>query len=312
MRKLPLFVPGVAVLVGALCLTCCAVLSAQDKPSSVPAAARTLPVYADNSDGLEKFVKDILRAEKEGKAESYNALVSSLAQPVPEAWYDDTFGQHADAMFHEYQLGRPRIEAELHAFFLKMVQEKATYVTASKHQATCDDNAGELIYPVLALRQEQVPLYELRFHKGKEFYRLWALAYVDGAFRFAGNLNPPESFPPTPAKRPNVDKNAPNAPEETEKRIPMGGNVVAAQILYRVQPEYPEIARLEHLQGTVKLHALIARDGSIQNLRVITGYCSLAEAAMRAVRQWRYRPTLLGGQPVEVDTTIDVIYTLKR
>jgi len=88
--------------------------------------------------------------------------------------------------------------------------------------------------------------------------------------------------------------------------------VVAAKIIRRVQPEYPDAARREHLQGTVKLHAVIAKDGTIRMLRVLTGYCSLAEAAMKAVRQWRYSPTLLEGNPVEVDTTIEVIFQMRN
>ena len=90
----------------------------------------------------------------------------------------------------------------------------------------------------------------------------------------------------------------------------MGGNVIAAKLVRKVQPEYPEIARRERLQGTVRLHAIIAKDGTIRLLRVQTGYCSLGQAAMKAVRQWRYTPTMFQGKPVEVDTTIDVIFSL--
>jgi protein TonB len=86
----------------------------------------------------------------------------------------------------------------------------------------------------------------------------------------------------------------------------------AARLIHRVQPEYPVVARRESLQGTVKLHALIAIDGTVQKLYVVKGYCSLAQAALDAVHQWKYQPTLLGGQPVEVDTEIDVIYELRR
>ncbi len=92
----------------------------------------------------------------------------------------------------------------------------------------------------------------------------------------------------------------------------MTGVITAAKIAHRVQPEYPEIARKEHLSATVKLHAILAKDGTIRQLRVVTGYCSLAEAATKAVRQWRYSPTLLNGEPVEVDTHIDVIFSLNR
>ena len=62
----------------------------------------------------------------------------------------------------------------------------------------------------------------------------------------------------------------------------------------------------------MKLHAIIAKDGTIQNLEVIAGHPLLVQAALDAVRQWRYQPTLLNGEPVEVDTTIDVIFSLNQ
>jgi periplasmic protein TonB len=64
------------------------------------------------------------------------------------------------------------------------------------------------------------------------------------------------------------------------------------------------------MQGTVHLHAVIGKDGRVKDIRVIDGDFDLAQAAVRAVRQWRYAPTLLNGQPVEVDTTISVVFSL--
>jgi protein TonB len=79
-----------------------------------------------------------------------------------------------------------------------------------------------------------------------------------------------------------------------------------AQLLYRVEPVYPRPAVLMGLQGEVKLHALIARDGTIQSLSARSGHPLLAQAAMDAVRQWRYRPYVLNGETVEVETFITV------
>ncbi|MBZ5539076.1 MAG: energy transducer TonB [Acidobacteriia bacterium] len=289
------------LLLGVLLAASCVELRAQAAAASAPAATAALPSYPDNAGGLEKLVKDIFRAAKDGDAAQYGALVSSLAQPVPEEWYRETFGEDGGPMFQEYQQGRLRLEGDLSGMFRKMGEKKATSVVARKHEASCDDDAGELIYPVMVMRQKAVPLYELRFFKGERFYRMWAIVYVEGGFRFAGNLHPPESFSDTRKKV---------SSETEEKRIRMGGNATAAKILQRIQPLYPEKARRERLQGTVKLFAIIGKDGSIHMLRVATGYCSLAQEAMRAVRQWRYSPTLLEGQPVEVETTIDVIFSL--
>ncbi len=79
-----------------------------------------------------------------------------------------------------------------------------------------------------------------------------------------------------------------------------------AQLVRKVEPVYPRIAVLSGVQGQVKLHAIIARDGSIQSLNVISGHPLLVRAALEAVGQWRYRPYLLNGEVVEVETFITV------
>jgi periplasmic protein TonB len=105
---------------------------------------------------------------------------------------------------------------------------------------------------------------------------------------------------------------APPPPRPTVTRITRGGNVQAAMLINRVTPMYPPLARQTRISGTVRLHALIAKDGTVQQLEVISGHPLLVQAALDAVKQWRYRPTLLNGEPVEVDTTIDVIFTLNQ
>lgn len=94
--------------------------------------------------------------------------------------------------------------------------------------------------------------------------------------------------------------------------VRVGGNVQAARIVNRVQPVYPPLARQTRISGTVRLHAIISKDGTIQQLEVMSGHPLLQQAALDAVRQWRYQPTLLNGEPVEVDTTIDVIFSLNQ
>jgi protein TonB len=104
--------------------------------------------------------------------------------------------------------------------------------------------------------------------------------------------------------------NMPPPPKETPKRIRVGGQVQQAKMVRMVQPVYPQIAKTAHIQGTVILHAIIDKDGSVQELTYISGPPLLMRAAMDAVKQWRYQPTLLNGEPVQVDTTISVIFTL--
>ena len=93
-------------------------------------------------------------------------------------------------------------------------------------------------------------------------------------------------------------------------RIRVGGVVSAARLIYRPKPEYPEIAKMARIEGSVELEAIIGKDGTIEELKVLRGHPSFVKTALEAVRQWRYQPTLLNGEPVEVVTEITVNFKL--
>jgi protein TonB len=103
---------------------------------------------------------------------------------------------------------------------------------------------------------------------------------------------------------------APPPPKPAAGRIRQGGSVQAALLVNKVQPVYPPLARQTRISGTVRLHAIISKSGSVESLEVISGHPLLVRAAMDAVQQWKYKATQLNGEPVEVDTTIDVIFSL--
>jgi protein TonB len=111
---------------------------------------------------------------------------------------------------------------------------------------------------------------------------------------------------------PPVKPPAPAATKRPEGPVPVGGDVAAAKLMYAPRPAYPELARRTHSQGTVHLEAIIAADGKIRNLRVLSGPPLLVHAALEAVQQWKYQPTLLNGKPVEVVTEIEVNFTLSH
>ena len=106
---------------------------------------------------------------------------------------------------------------------------------------------------------------------------------------------------------------APAAPKPSVRApVRVGGDVQNAKLIHAPLPEYPPLARQARIAGVVRLTAIIARDGSVDQLSVISGHPLLAPAALAAVSKWRYRPTLLNGEPVEVITQIDVNFTLNR
>ncbi len=101
-----------------------------------------------------------------------------------------------------------------------------------------------------------------------------------------------------------------NAPKLAGQKLRVSSGVAQGQLLRQVNPQYPTQARQERVEGTVVLQAVISKDGSVQKLTVVSGPSMLTKAAMEAVKQWRYRPFALNGEPVEADTQINVNFKL--
>lgn len=102
------------------------------------------------------------------------------------------------------------------------------------------------------------------------------------------------------------------APEPPKGPVRVPSTIVAGLLLNKTIPHYPPIAVAAHIDGTVVLQAVISATGAIENLHVVSGPPMLQRAALDAVSNWRYRPYLLNGRPVEVETTVNVIFTLGR
>jgi protein TonB len=113
----------------------------------------------------------------------------------------------------------------------------------------------------------------------------------------SGAAPPPPPPPPPPVAKPTGP-------------IKVGGNVQEAMVIARPNPIYPPLARQARIQGNVVLHAIIDKDGKVSELQVISGHPLLVQSALEAVKNWRYRPTQLNGEAVEVDTTITVSFVL--
>ncbi|HEY2647246.1 MAG TPA: energy transducer TonB [Candidatus Acidoferrales bacterium] len=109
-----------------------------------------------------------------------------------------------------------------------------------------------------------------------------------------------------PSESPQIAK-----PAREEKRpVKISEGILQAQLISRIEPQYPRLAQQTRKEGTVQLRAIISRDGRIVSLEVISGHPLLVKAALDAVRRWTYRPTMLNGEPVEVETSITVIFKL--
>jgi protein TonB len=96
----------------------------------------------------------------------------------------------------------------------------------------------------------------------------------------------------------------------TPQRVRVSSGVQSGLLVRKVPPAYPPLARQARIQGTVILQAQISKEGNIENLQLISGHPMLAPAAIEAVKQWKYKPYLLNGEPVEVETQVQVNFTL--
>ena len=94
------------------------------------------------------------------------------------------------------------------------------------------------------------------------------------------------------------------------QKLRVSSGVAAGMLVLQIKPQYPRLAMQARVQGTVVLQAVIGKDGTVRDLHVLSGHPLLAPAAMEAVKKWRYRPYLLNNEPVEVDTQINVNFTL--
>jgi protein TonB len=116
---------------------------------------------------------------------------------------------------------------------------------------------------------------------------------VAGILNSIGSAPPPVPVPPKPVAKP-----------------PIVSHMMEGNLIYRAQPIYPALAQAGRVQGVVVLRAVISRAGTIENLQVLSGHPLLTNAAIAAVRQWRYRPYVLNGEPVEVETQVTVNFIL--
>lgn len=146
---------------------------------------------------------------------------------------------------------------------------------------------------------------------------LLKLRTVAGNIKLVRVEGSPVVVPPAPPTAPPPEDSAAQftwrqrVEHRLRGRIQVSSEVQATRLAHKVDPRYPERARKEGVEGWVWLHAMIREDGTVEELNVISGHPWLADAAVEAVRQWRYRPTLLDGKPVRVETVVKVMFTLK-
>jgi TonB family protein len=262
--------------------------------SEGPAAAPAQPsaTYPDTAEGLKSLLSDIfaaMRANDDAKASSF---LAELAIPDDAGWFAKMFGAaeaaRLDAKYGELQ---PHAAEGLSRLYAAALKSSHTEVAVQALQKESTTNL-RVIHAALEAMIEPGQIYSASGSNPKDQnpVALGSFVYVDAGFRLL-NLQVLQALSTAPPMR-----------------IRVGGNVTAAKLVNQVQPVYPHEAVANHLHGTVRLHVIIAVDGTPQEVTVLSGDPLLATSAVDAVRRWRYQQTMLNGTPVEVDTVIDVVF----
>jgi TonB family protein len=204
-------------------------------------------------------------------------MIRETEIPNYRSWFTTNFGQEKGESWAEpYGQGLEKHEKEFQELLVQLAQMDGEF--AIEKMATAKSNRPLDGY--LASWKRPTP------RKGEELERLGEFYFVDGKFRWDSTA---QYFP---FQKPNTS------------------SVVPAKLIKRVPPEYPEEARQKAIHGTVVLNVVLHKDGSVTVQNVAEGDPILSPAAIKAVRQWRYTPTMFNGQPVEVQTKISVEFAL--
>ena len=255
--------------------------------------------------GLRTLIQDMLNAVASESTDKMDSYSSGLTIPNHAAWFAKVFGPEEGARLEaKYSELLPRVSSKLGQRFSHALDGQMNDVSINVLEKPVN-SSGSLDRAIFAAMLQPVPIY--RANGIGPIYNstspgpmsrfpiyLGDFVFVDGAFRYIDS----EVFDALGTAPP--------------LRIRQAGNVTAASVVYQPAPRYPDKARAEHVEGAVVLHVIINKDGAMKNLEVVSGDPLLVTAAMDAVKQWRYTPTLLNGRAVEVDTTITVTFTMHR
>jgi TonB family protein len=285
-------------------------ISKQLPVSPAPNPSKTsVPSYPDTPQGLEKLMKDMLNLEKQNNRQELVVYLKSMTLPDADNWFKSVFGDFNGAILASDS------ERERNEFQTIAPNSLATFqkqgfpeVRAFRFDDSCNRRATATEYPFLLLRQRPEPLYDVRFLQGNTGTLMTYFAYVDGAFRYIGSMK--KVSVNNSIQRSHSQPSADQTSEPAQAAIRLGGNVASAKLIHQEVPVYRQEAKDNGIQGTVLLHAIIAKDGSIRVLDLREGVCLLAGSALDAVKKWRFKPTMLNGNPIEVDTTISVVFKL--
>lgn len=258
----------------------------------------------DTPAGLQSQFDTLVRIAKTRDQSNWQVALATFSLPNPESWFQANFPpEHLVQLTRDYPWVRDSHLGHM-SWVIGHNQEVPNFriqVAPSEMPAPPSDTGPESLvprplHPVAVQNFRLTPIAD-----SGSMPPSWvsSFIYANGHFRVVGG-----TYPFWAEELQGLRASPPIGP--------IANNIRAARILHKVSPKYPKKARKEHVEGVVRLHAIIGADGTIHELAVISGPALLTDAALQAVRLWRYEPTFQNGEPVEVDTTIDVIFSLNH
>lgn len=252
-----------------------------------------VPQFEDSASGLKHLIETLVDAAKSKDQAALKDLASGLMLPDAGKFFSAAFGpQQGEIYSQAYEKLEPEMPAEIGRDISDFAANKFTSFYVSRFSDACDSRADETEYPVLAGRAHSEALSTVTFYHADLRHTLRYFAYADGAFRYLGNLKAPEAF---------------NTPLElgAQRKVLEAG--VHPSLLVRADPpNFGVVARSYVGNSEVVVHTLVLKDGRVGEVHVMKGRCTVAEPVVIAVRKWRYTPTLVDGQPSELDMTITI------
>jgi TonB family protein len=252
------------------------------RPQPRPTGNATV-TYPNDTEGLRRLLDDMLVAARSEDPSKLKSLIQQTEIPNYRSWFTKNFGQEkGESWSKPYGKWLEKHEKEFQELLVKLARMDGEFAVEKMDTAKAYDLLnGPIDGYLVSWKRPAAPMSEQLVKIGDFFF-------VEGSFRWDSTT---QYFP---------------------FQKPKTGSIVPAKLLEKVQPEYPEGAREKRIEGTVKLQIIVRKDGTVAVQNVVEGDPALSPAAIEAVRQWRYEPWQLNGQPIEMQTTVDVVFSLTQ
>jgi TonB family protein len=267
------------------------VLFSQQETAPKTSQPNTLESYPNTADGLHRLLNDLLLAAKNDDQTKLWTQIAEMEIPDYESWFTRTFGQEkGQAMAQEYQKSLKVNELQFEMLWTELAKQEGEISINRLDRENRKFDLAKKDDTLTNLSEEfKADWKKTDTSVGPSRQSVGYFCFVDGKYRL---------------------KSLPREIQILSTAKP--GPLVAARLINKVQPVYPEVARRLRIQGTVAVNVIVHKDGTVTVQNVGAGHPLLAPAAVKAVQQWLYEPTTINGEPVEVETKVYVSFALSN